>query len=286
MLRLNRAGSQLLLLSMLLIASPAVAQDGLDKGPTIKPTHHTAVNAPFIIGGTPAGPNDNPFQVALLLKSDPLKSDPPAFFCGGYLIAPDLIVTAAHCGYYPKKDGEGWIPRPASELQVLAGTRSLSSGGERVDVISVTRNPNYERESNQDYDVAVWKLSRRVEHIPFARLAVSDGVPGSALLVTGWGRMSKDGETPARLRKVSLPVGSREDCAKNKTSGEFTPRMLCASTATNRGTCNGDSGGPATRGADNMTLTGITSTAFCGGYSFFTRVSDPSIRDFIRNFLN
>ena len=236
MLGLNRAGSQLLLLSMLLIASPAVAQDGLDKGPTSKPTRHAAVNAPFIIGGTPAGPNDNPFQVGLLLKSEP--SNGSAFSCSGSLIAPDLIVTAAHCGYYPQAVDKGWVPRPPSELQVLVGTRSLLVGGERVDVISVTRHPNYEPagSNKDDYDVAVWKLSRRVENIPLARLAVSDGVPGSALLATGWGLKEND-KRPADLLKVSLPLGSREDCEKQNS--KFTPRMFCTSTAI-RGICPGD----------------------------------------------
>jgi secreted trypsin-like serine protease len=265
MLSVCRAGLQLLLLFMLLDAAPAVAQQD-------------RADAPLIVDGTPAGPSDNPFQVGLVVKS--ITNNLTAQFCGGSLIAPDLVVTAAHCDYH----STAWRP---DEVQVLTGTRNLSQGGVRRDVTTISQHPNY-RPDGYDYDVAVWKLASRAEDIPLARLATSDGIVGSELLVTGWGRTSGDGQKSATLLKVSVPVASHQSCIE-QYGDRITSRMLCAGFKVDgKGSCRGDSGGPATRGTGGMILTGIVSwgSGACDQYGVYTRVSDPAIRDFIRGYLN
>jgi len=299
MLSLRRTGSRFSLVFLLFIAAPAVAQNGSDSGPASKPTPQGAfildeprdrANAPLIVGGTPAGPTDNPFQVGLLKKRVP--DNFSAQFCGGTLIAPDVIVTAAHCGYYQKTRNGPLIALRADEVQVLTGTRSLSQGGVRREVVSIWLHPNYNPD-NHDYDVAVWKLQSRAEGIPLASLAVSDGIPGSGLLVTGWGHTSEGGTGSAVLLKISVPVVSHEACSAlyKKFNREVTPRMLCAGfKAGGKDSCQGDSGGPATRGTGSTILTGVVSwgegCAQPDRYGVYARVSDPSIRDFIRGHLN
>jgi trypsin len=288
MLSVCRARLQLLPLFMLLTAAPAVAQQTSDKGATgtLEKLRDHAY-APLIVGGTPAGPNDNPFQVGLLVKSD--GTNLTAQFCGGSLIAPDRVVTAAHCNYHPATPGGPLVAWRADQVQVLTGTRSLSAGGTRRDIIEIAQHPNYKSDGN-DYDVAVWKLAARVEGIPVASLATSDGTVGSELMVTGWGKTVEGGVKSATLLKVSVPVTSHEDC-NTQYGGRITPRMLCAGFKFGgKDSCQGDSGGPATRGPDKTILTGIVSWGRgCGRvdtYGVYTRVSDPTIRDFIRQHMN
>jgi trypsin len=276
MLSGRNVASQLGLLSMLLLAASAMAQNAAGA---------TRVDSPQIVGGTPAGPNDNPFQVGLLVKNVP--DNVQAQFCGGTLIAPDVVVTAAHCDYRPS--GGAYIPLRPEDVQVLTGTRSLQQGGQRWDVISISDHPNYKPGAN-DYDVAVWKLKLRAEGIPLARLAQSDGVAGSTVLVTGWGRTTDGGLPSATLLKITVPIASHAAC-ETVYGTKLTPRMLCAGfKAGGKDSCQGDSGGPATRGANNMTLMGIVSWGYgCAQpdtYGVYTRVSDPAIRNFIREHLN
>jgi trypsin len=288
---LHRAGSHFPLILLLSAAAPAIAHNGPNDekaGKAATPPAATPAKtqrpakAPDIVGGTPAGPNDNPFQVGLLRKDQ--LGNVAAQFCGGSLIAPTLVVTAAHCGYHKKTSGGPTVRWEPGEVQVLVGTRSLLQGGVRLNVVSIKQHPNYDP-ATQDYDVALWKLASPAAGIPLARLAVSDGVPGNMLLVTGWGATSDGGTDSPVLLKVSVPIVSHQTCSA-ALGPTITPRMLCAGFSSGgRDSCQGDSGGPATRGTGNMMLTGVVSwgngCARSNSYGVYARVSDPSIRDFI-----
>lgn len=232
----------------------------------------------LIVGGTPAGPTDNPFQVALLMRSEPNNFD--AFYCGGTLIKPDLVVTAAHCSDFVL----------ASGVQVLTGTRKLDGSGDRRNVSEINYHPLW-NSATHDYDVAVWKLASNAIGVPLATLANNDGIAGNALLASGWGALSSAGSSPVDLQKVSVPLVSHSDCnAASSYNGKITQNMLCAGFKVGgRDACQGDSGGPLTRGRGNTVLTGITSWGIgCGDpnlYGVYTRVSIKSINDFIKQFM-
>jgi trypsin len=292
----NAGAIPLLLVFLILISTSARAQqvtkaDAEMSGPpaVVLSTLETKKEGGIlIVGGTTAGPNDNPFQVGLLVKT--VGDNFKAQFCGGSLIAPDVVVTAAHCNYYQEtKDGPKLLWKP-SEVQVLTGTRNLNQGGVRRDITAIWQHPNY-KANGKNYDVAVWKLSTQVQGIPFAQLATSDGTAGSELLVTGWGATGEGKGGSPVLLKVSVPVVSHTTCEASYAPGSITAQMLCAGFgAGGKDSCQGDSGGPATRSRDNMTLTGIVSfgsgCARPGKYGVYTRVSDPEIRNFIRQYLN
>jgi secreted trypsin-like serine protease len=232
--------------------------------------------SPRIVGGTLAFAADNPFQVALLLKDIANNSD--AQFCGGTLIKPNIVVTAAHCS-----DFIGGSP---SQVQVLTGTRKLDGSGVRRDVSKITVHPNWDPETFNN-DVAVFRLSSNATNITLATLATADGSVGADLLATGWGALAEGGTPPIDLRRVQVPLVAHSNCNDaNSYNGAITDIMLCAGLdAGGFDTCTGDSGGPLTRGTGNTVLTGITSwgrgCARPNLFGVYTRVSNATIRNFI-----
>src|SRR5688572_24905559 len=66
-----------------------------------------------IVGGTVAAPTTHPFQVGLLFKQE--QDNFFAQYCGGSLIRPDVVVTAAHCSDFVHR----------RDVQVLTGTQRL-----------------------------------------------------------------------------------------------------------------------------------------------------------------
>jgi trypsin len=226
-----------------------------------------------IVGGTSATQFQNPFQVALLLRS--VTDNAEAQFCGGTLLAANRVVTAAHCSDFVT----------ANEVQVLTGTRRLDGTGTRVNVTAVAVHPNWNA-TTFDNDVAVWTLASDQIQL-LAELANQDGPVGGQMLVTGWGHTSEGGASSTALRAVQVPLVETANCNDaNSYNGEITGRMICAGLdAGGQDSCQGDSGGPLTRGLNNAVLTGIVSwgsgCAQPNLFGVYTRVSSPTIRQFI-----
>ena len=224
-----------------------------------------------IVGGTNATAGQNPFQVALLLRAEPDAVD--GQFCGGTLVSATRVVTAAHCSDF----------LTAAQVAVLAGTRRLDQGGQRVNVSRIVLHPGW-NDATFDNDVAVLELATPVTGVPFAQLATTDGPVGGDVLVTGWGRLAEGGSSPTRLQAVTVPTVSQANCNDgNSYDGAITARMLCAGReAGGRDSCQGDSGGPLTRGD---ALTGVvswgTGCARPNLFGVYARVSEPGIRAFL-----
>lgn len=241
----------------------------------LSPSEIDAIFEPRIVGGSDASASDNPFQVALLSKNE--SNNFNAQFCGGSLVSANFVVTAAHCSDFVT----------AGNVQVLTGTRRLNGTGVRRNVVRITTHPNWNAKTF-DNDVAVWQLATATSGIPFATLATEDGPVGANLLATGWGA-SLSVSRFVNLQRVELPLADRGNCNDgNSYNGQITTNMLCAGRDSGGiDSCQGDSGGPLTRGSGNSILTGITSWGFgCAQpnlFGVYTRVSSPTIRNFIVN---
>lgn len=220
-------------------------------------------NGDDIVGGSAAALGEFPFIVSL--------QDNGRHFCGGTLVNPTTIVTAAHCA----------VNQDASSLTVRAGTINRTTGESRQ-VKSIIVNPNY-NSNTYDGDVAIMKLSSaftETSNLKRVTLAASGSDPagGSTSTVAGWGTLSSGATTvPTELRKVSVPIVSRTTCRSNYGQSTITDNMICAGVASGgKDSCQGDSGGPLVDSSNK--LIGIVSwgegCAAAGKPGVYTRVGN------------
>lgn len=209
-------------------------------------------SASAVVGGNAVRTGAYPFVVAVGDGEGPM--------CGGTLIAPSVVLTAAHCV-------AGLVGQPG-QVQVLAGSTRISAdlaeeaaAGHLVQVTAVYVHPKFSPRS-MHYDAALLILARPVSGVRTLSLATSSPLAGSTVSAAGWGETRQGGPTsPGHLRSVSLKVGTTQACRRgNAVLGDyFAPSMLCAGNP-GRDTCSGDSGGPLVGQSDgHLALVGITS---------------------------
>ncbi|MER6298001.1 serine protease [Kitasatospora sp. NPDC001539] len=192
-----------------------------------------------IIGGSEVADDAYPFMAALLLQN-PAANDYRNQFCGGSLIAPDWVLTAAHCVWGWEHEG----------FDVVVGRTQLSDTGKGQfrHVEDVRIHPLYDPERG-DYDVAAVQLEEAVYGITPVRLptrGTDAGLrPGQAATVLGWG-LTDDVlfHKPDRLHRVEVPLLAHEECS---IAGGFDPATMVCAGREGRDACQGDSGGPLLR---------------------------------------
>ncbi|GAA3867154.1 serine protease [Saccharothrix violaceirubra] len=179
-----------------------------------------------IVGGHPA---DEPWVVALF---DPGRN----LFCGGALIAPDKVVTAAHCTV--ERTALATLDR--QRITVVAGRPDLDQPvGHEVEVASSWRHPDFRSVAEGD-DVAILTLAHP---LPYRTIAVGAAYTGPAT-VHGWGRTGELAPASRVLRAVDVPVLDDGTCRK-ADSVHNPAKMLCAGYPEGgKDACEGDSGGP------------------------------------------
>lgn len=185
---------------------------------------------PFIIGGEETTIEENPFMVAL--------TTPDGFqFCGGSIVAPTKILTAAHCT----------VGSQPADIVVVSGRTSLSQDeGETANVTDIWVNPNF-NESTLANDSSVLTLDHELAAEPVAIATPEDTdlyTAGANSTVLGWGT-DESGSTSDVLKKVDVPVTADADCAASYQDDFDPATMVCAGLAEGgKDSCQGDSGGP------------------------------------------
>ncbi|MBX3011759.1 MAG: serine protease [Caldilineaceae bacterium] len=214
-------------------AAPAVQQ------PDTQPQD---VDSPAIVGGVEAVPNAWPWMAALISASQTRA----VLFCGGAVIDPKWVLTAAHCAY--NVDGS---PLQPSQVDVLVGRHRLSTeDGQRVDVVRIIRHPGYQNNESYDNDLALFELATPVAVTPlkFIDQATTQlETPGRNVTVIGWGATMSGGGTSDVLRQVEVPLVSTDTCRQSYGifDSTVTDNMICAGLrAGGKDSCQGDSGGP------------------------------------------
>lgn len=226
-----------------------------------------------IVGGTDAPPDAYPWMVAV---GNPFEN---GFyqFCGGSLIHPEWVLTAAHC----------IVGETPSGLQVVIGLHDLRNSateGVRRGVTQIITHPNY-HPLTANYDITLLKLSAPVDDVPLLLPAFSAdedlNAPGNITTAMGWGALQSGGAYPDILQHVELPLVSNATCNEPQSyNGAITEQMLCAGYPDGgKDSCQGDSGGPLVvkDAEDRWRQVGIVSwgngCAFANYYGVYARVS-------------
>ena len=194
-----------------------------------------------VVSGVPARAGELPFVVGILNAN--IGENRNALVCGGTLIAPRRVLTAAHCV-------DGGLA--AANFEVLVNTTSLDGSGQRVALApgGLHIHPRWSPGSGRN-DVAALDLAVTTGPVvTIPRPAQAFAPPGTRVTVAGWGWTIPSGATSYDLRKASFPVVSNADCRSaygdDGNGLTFDPTtMLCAGEQAGGGAaCFGDSGGP------------------------------------------
>jgi len=190
-----------------------------------------------VIAGTTAVKGSWPWQI--VIKKSGKKH------CGGSLISPTWVLTAAHCinkVYYPT-------------LSIVAGdqdTINLNEGTEQEVQIKRTIIHEGWNRAKLTHDIALMELKTPVQFNNYVQpvcLPNQSAIVGKECYITGWGKTSHPGKSTNILQQGRLKIVSKDTCSKLNPlmlKVPVTDAMLCAGSGGSSRTsgCHGDSGGP------------------------------------------
>ncbi|KAL9986057.1 hypothetical protein ACROYT_G000123 [Oculina patagonica] len=192
-----------------------------------------------IVGGTEAPVNSWPWQVMVTDNSGNQ-------FCGGSLVDPYWVVTAAHC----------LVGETASSIKIRVGAHYRTNGSvgteQDIKIAKIITHENYKTPLSDSNDIALLNLASPaligegvgLVCLPETSLQLPFDNLDEMCWITGWGTLSFLGSSPNTLQQASVPLVSRQRCT-NAYPGFIDDSMLCA--GFDEGgvdACQGDSGGP------------------------------------------
>ncbi|CAG4926702.1 unnamed protein product [Colias eurytheme] len=188
-----------------------------------------------IFGGKDAPDGAYPHQVSLR-RSTSMEFH----FCGGSIIYPKWVLTAAHC----TKDLQ------AKEITVVAGTNKISSDGSRYEVDQIVNHEKFNRSSLVN-DIALLKMIYEFEFGPKIAtipLPSKETPVGTETTAIGWGYINNYEELADDLQMLTMYTVSLDKCKeayqKWQNENPLSESQICAQSKPQTATCSGDSGGP------------------------------------------
>ncbi|TWW60311.1 granzyme K-like [Takifugu flavidus] len=224
-----------------------------------------------IIGGKEVKPHSLPYMALVTNTTN---------ICGGTLINPKWVLTAAHCEKMTTVALGGHSIRKKQSWQVFRVTHSIPYPAYKVEneiLINDLRMLKLETAAKQ---------TKNVTYLPLES-PKREPKTGSSCLTAGWGWTAVAVEEISDvLMSVNVTVVDRMECSKYYSSNPvITKAMICAGSE-NKGAYRGDSGGPL---LCNGALVGVTSFGdgygrVPGVYAYITKQHVRWIKKTIRTF--
>ncbi|NXV00207.1 CATG protein, partial [Cettia cetti] len=227
-----------------------------------------------IIGGREVKPHSRPYMAYLEIKTGSKIS-----YCGGFLIRPDAVLSAAHCVH---KEG----------ITVTLGAHNVSArerSQQRIRVRHWVIHPNYSHAGFKN-DIVLLRLepkariTKDVQLISFPR-SKERVRTGTECKVAGWGWTSEKRNRSEVMREVELKVQKEAICQQLFLHYQRQSMICVGDQNSKKASSCGDSGGPL---VCNQKAHGIVSHGYKRRIfpEVFTRISyfEPWIREQLRRF--
>ena len=270
------AGSRFLRLCLVLLAAGRVVSTMVEGESVVSTTSKRNLGS-RIVGGTKTDPKRHPYFTYMEITFQSGWWGTYSKFCGGTLIAKDVVLTAAHC-----LTSESSVDEVLTIQAYVNSTTTYYNQYEYSRVASqFLVHASYDASAYAN-DIALVFLDEPVEKVTLAKITKNGSAPvvGKAVTAIGLGLLQRPDEVDATyLMQVSMKTLRGSDCSNLYGASYFRNlNQICAGSTKN--TCDGDYGGPlllkGTTASKDL-VAGITSHGYSEGCgqkpTVYTRVS-------------